>query len=177
MRGEGRYTAIARRLEGVHVTGYIVKDNCTGTEELLDKSIVERLALHKAVSNMTAQIYDDRIILKGFKCKLNQLPTCDEDGNISQIDNIRAESNEDMIITARIMDNKSVIGYMVSLIRNGKQIKEKALDRGIVLKLAQGGYITNARTQLACGNTVLRGVNCELSQLPIMKKAKKPVYT
>lgn len=166
MTREFRYIAIGRYTEGVNVLGYVLKELSSGSTALVCRQEVENLAINRLVSNISAQIYGGKIIMKGLNCKLSELTNYDSTGNIISKQSKKLENKEDIVISARIIEGKSTIGYVVTLRSNGIKCGEKRLSRDKVLELARNGYISNARVQMSNSKPVLRGVNCELAKLP-----------
>ncbi len=169
MAKEHRYMAVGRYIDGVNVLGYLLRDSHTQKVNLIDRKTVENLALNKLIGNITAQLYEGKVILKGVNCKLNTLPSCDHEGNIKSLSQIKIPLGDKLVITSRIMNKKNIIGYVIQLMCNGVQVDKKSISREDVLRLAKDGYITNARVQYFNRKPVLRGVNCDLAQLPIIK--------
>ena len=69
------------------------------------------------------------------------------------------------MLIAVIVKGRSAVGYVVQN-AGGAQ---KEIDRKTVLKMAQKGQIGNARAQLYNGQAILRGVGCDLRDLPIKR--------
>lgn len=170
MNREFRYIAIGRYTEGVNVLGYVLQDILTGNKALVSRQEVEMMAINRAIGNISAQVYDGKIIMKGLNCKLSELANYDSNGNIISRQSKKSENSEDIVITARIIEGKSTVGYVVALRNNGAKCEEKRVSREQILNLARRGYISNARVQMSNGKPVLRGVNCELAKLPSTKK-------
>lgn len=162
---EARYIVIGRYTEGVSILGYMVQDLATGEKAVLNRKNVEMLALNKNIENVTAQVYNGKVIMKGSNCKLSELPKYDKHGNLITATQKQPTVTEEIIITDRIGDGKTITGYVVALINNGVKCSEARLSREKVMELARDGKIANARVQMSNGKPVLRGVKCELAKL------------
>lgn len=164
-----KYEVIGRCTNGVNVHGYILLDIQTGTKRMFSRQEVEELALSKTIKNISAQFYGGRVIMKGIGCKLSSLPNYDTNCNILGNDENKQSNAEEIRICARVSSGKSTVGYVIGLFRNNKLIGYKELDRYSTIMLARDGKISNARVQMSVGKPVLRGVNCELTQLKTVK--------
>ena len=173
MLREYKYMAIGRYVEGVNVLGYVLRDMNNGTTGLVRRSEVEKLALDKMIGNIAAQVYNGKVIMKGQDCKLSELPNYDSEGTILDTRLKGCGNSEEIMLSARILDGKSTIGYTVSLVCNGVTVDNKQVTREKAIKLARNGYIANARVQMSNGKPILRGMNCDLAQLPILRKSDK----
>lgn len=162
---EARYMVIGRYTEGVNILGYMVQDMITGNAGICDRKHVEMMALNKTIENVTAQVYNGKVIMKGLNCKLSELPKYDKNGNLIVAAQKQPAVTEEIIITDRIGDGKTITGYVVALINNGVKCSEARLSRDKVMELARDGKIANARVQMSNGKPVLRGVKCELAKL------------
>lgn len=173
---------VGRCTSGVKVDGYVVKSIIDGTTKILSKEYVEQLALSKQINNCTAQIYDGKVYMKGVNCKLSELPTYTLDGQPyikSKKNNIRTQQTNNSTdikwntmrirIVGRIVSGKSVIGYNVE-IRTPQGITYERIEKGELLKLARDGHIDNARVQKFNNGLVLRGYECDLAKLPVIKE-------
>lgn len=163
------YMAIGRYCEGVSVLGYMLRNGSTGETKLYSREYVEELALTRQIGNIYAQNYKGKVILKGVDCRLTELPNYDKYGNMISQAVPNGERHEAIIVSGRVMEGKTTIGYVVSLICNGVTVGKKTLRKDKVIELARTGHIANMRVQMSNGNAVLRGHNCELAKLPIYK--------
>lgn len=161
-----RYTVTARYMDGVKVTAYHLVD-AYGNGRKVDRNVVAQLALDKLILNVSAQMYNNTIVIKGIKCKLTDLPVIDEiSGKIKgEQDNKSKQNVGKYSIIARILLGKSIYGYVLSNVNGDK----KKVSRDVVLNLARDGKIINARAQLYGGKMLLRGVGVELAQLPVIR--------
>lgn len=167
---EAKYNIIGRYSEGVSVLGYVMQDLNSGHTELFNRKAVEELALGKRINNVTAQVYEGKVIMKGIDCKLSNLPSYDKTGTIICKQNKEEERTEDIIIVGRLVKGKNAIGYKIALRNNGDTVNSKYISREKAVELAKQGYITNARVQMCNGESVLRGVSCDLAKLPSVRQ-------
>ena len=153
-----KYSIIARYMDGVRVIGYMLEDT-NGGHVRMSKQAVEKLALNKQIINCTAQRYDNGVVLKGIGCKISQLKniclSCKESKKVDK----RGE------IVKRVINGKNTIGYVI-LTYNGDS---KTISRDKTLEFARNGAFKNARAQMSKNEILLRGVNCELAKLPIVR--------
>jgi hypothetical protein len=160
-----RYTALARYIEKGNVTGYLVRDNIVRYEAVMPRNEVEDLALSRQVSNIMGQVYNGKVLLRGSKCKISELPTCTADGKIIKEKKPKKVAMATRII-ARITDKRTVIGYKVEVLEEGEVVETRAVSKDTVIQLIRKGFMQNARVQKVSGKDVIRGVNCEIAQLP-----------
>lgn len=172
INNEARLIAIGRYVHGVNVLGYMIKDIENNTSQLLPRSEVEDLAIHKKICNVTAQIYDGKVLIKGINCKLSSLPVYDDKGKLIDTKYKKEGLQEGLIVISRILKGKFTVGYTLALLTNGIKCGEKRLSKSDVIKLAEKGKIINLRVQKYNGKHVLRGVNCELAKLPSVQLNK-----
>ncbi len=170
MASRGLYIITGRCLEGVRVKGYVVKHIETGECKVISKADTEYLAQSKQIINCTGQVYEGKVVLKGTKCKLVDLPNYDLQGKLIQKDKSADNKNVPLLsIKARIVDGKNTIGYVIYGLTMSGESMEKKIERDKVLVLAREGKISNARVQMFNNKPLLRGVKCELAQLPVVR--------
>lgn len=160
-----RYVVIGRCVKGVNVAGYIIQDLEDGSRRLVERPMIEEMALNKVIKNVAAQVYEGRVAMKGIGCKLTSLPLYSTNGEIVNTAENSMKQREEMLLSNRIMDGKSTIGYTLALWINGVKCNEKRITRDTAVRLAQQGQISNVRVQRCNGQAILRGVNCDLSKL------------
>lgn len=171
------YTIIGRQTSGVEVTGYVVKENSTGAIKLIPKDGVYIMALSKQISNVTAQKFKDKIVMKGIGTKLSDLPKYDKDGRLIE----KAEKGNNnklrITITGKVVQGKGIVAYRVHYVNPSIQKSgDVILPKNKVFKYAKDGYITNARFQESNGKGILRGIDCRLASLPMVRLDKEPAY-
>lgn len=165
-----QYQIVGRYMNGSEVTGYYLQSIDTGKSGKFTKGQVCFLIGRKQVTNCTAQLYKDDVLLRGNGMSLNDLPIINEDGelrNSGNLGNIRkgtkaVDAVNMFTIVGAIKSGRNVVGYVVQ--NAGCGIKK--LRRDQVIKLAQQGKIGNARVQSYNGSLILRGVGCDLGDLP-----------
>lgn len=164
-----KYRVIGRCMNGVHAVGYVLQSLNSQQNSIVAKSVVDELALNRSIVNVTGQVYDGKVFLKGVKCKLIDLPNCTVDGKIITKDARSIEDKNTWNIIARIVNGKNIVGYRVAGVSTSGIEVEKNLSRDTIITLAKGGQIKNARVQMSNGKTLLRGNGCELAQLPSIR--------
>ena len=163
------YTIIGRIKEGTVVVGYVLRDNASGETSFFERNAVYKMAMNKEISDVTVQIYNNKVNMKGTKCAISSLPCYDRNGNLIEKANDSKEPKQYMFLNGRVMDGKSVIAYRIAVVENGKIVKQGIFDRKRVFDIARTGVITNVRYQQCNGVGILRGLNCKLSNLPVVK--------
>ena len=107
------------------------------------------------------------MLLRGEGISLESLPVIGDNGAMRNLSRVpKGKTAQDLVnmiqITARIMDGRRVIGYMVK--NYGGQ--EAKWSRNKVLEFAQNNKIVNAKAQTHNGKIILKGHNCDLTALP-----------
>lgn len=172
MSRECKYMAIGRYTKGVSVLGYMLQDINSGAVRMIERQMVEKIALNKQINNITAQLFDGKIVMKGINCKISALPNYDSSGRlVTKSDENNQRLNEVNII-GRLLDGKSTVGYILGITTNGVKCGEKCVSREKTLEIAKMGKISNARVQMSNDEAVLRGVGCKLAKLPSVKYSK-----
>ena len=161
------YKVIGRCLNGVKVLKYVLMNTSTNSINIVSKEQMEHLVINKRVVNCIGQYYCGKIIIKGIDCKLNQLPNYTLDGKlIDKKSSDKAKLEPNLYIKSRMVKGRKTIGYVVGLV--GQDIEYK-VEKNKVIHLARQGKVYNARVQKLNDKSLLRGVNCELSHLPVIQ--------
>ena len=164
-----KYEIIGRVSHGTSVVAYMVKDRANGTISKIEKGIIEQLALNKQVYNCQAQIYNDRVNMKGINCKISKLPKYDDNGNPIIIEETtKPKVVADLKLIGKVQSGRAISDYVViSLLEPTKKMK---VPKETVLQLALEGRVTNAKVQMNNGDMILRGSTGEsLSQLALYR--------
>lgn len=164
------YQIVGRYMSGKEVTAYHLQSLETGKDGKYTREQVAFLVGRDQVSNCEGQIYKDKVILRGKGMSLEDLPIQQEDGTLSRTDNIgkvrkgteAKDALTQVIIVGSLVRGRNVLGYVVQNAGGG----QKNLKRQDLLQLARDGRVGNARVQMYNGNYILKGVGCDLSQLP-----------
>lgn len=162
-----KYEIIGRVQHGTQVVAYKIKDRTDESESLINKAIVEELALNKQIYNCKAQVYNNIVNLKGISCKLNQLPRYNEDGTPIEEDNtVKKKVEADLTLIGKVQSGRIVSDYVLAPISDFS--KKMKVPKDLVLQLAQDGRIINAKVQMNNGKPILRGTNgISLTQLAL----------
>lgn len=167
------YTIVGRYMDGNTVTGYHLQALGQGKAGRYSREQVCFLVGRGQVNNCNGQIYKDKVILRGVGCNLDDLPVQQEGGDIRNTDSIgrvkkgtsAADVMSQLMLVGSIVQGKNTIGYIV---RNaGGATKNYRRDE--VIQLAKDGNIGNARVQSYQGKDLLRGVGCNLNDLPVKR--------
>ena len=164
------YQIVGRYMTGSDVTGYHLQSIDTGKSGKFTKDQVCFLVGRGQITNCTAQLYNDKVLLRGNGIKLDDLPVIREDGELRNSEGLgkirkgtsAIEAVEMFNIVGTIKAGSSVVGYVIQNAGGGiKRIKRPQL-----LQLASAGKIGNARVQNNNGEILLRGVGVNLDELP-----------
>lgn len=170
MEVKGEYVILGRCLNGVRVNAYVIKHTGTGVVSIVSKKETEYMAEKKQIINCTGQVYGGKILLKGTNCKLVDLPNYDLNGQLITKDkDISNKEIADLKIVARIVTGKNTVGYVIYKLDSNGNVDKRSIEREKVLVLAREGKIVNARVQMFNSKPLLRGVKCELAQLPVVR--------
>ena len=159
------FTLVGRQTSGTSVIGYMVMDNRTGKVQSVDKNTVYNLALNKRIEGVIAQEYMGRITMKGVHTKISSLPEYDKEGNLIKSTDI-SEGKKRLYITYKVIDGKTTLGYGVDLYNQGRIISKCVITREQLIQFARAGTVINARCQTSNGKDILRGVGCNIAELP-----------
>ena len=165
------YQIVGRYMDGKEVTGYHLQSIDNGKSGRYTKEQVCYLVGRGQVTNCTGQLYQDKVLLRGNGMSLEDLPVQYEDGgsrNMEQLGRVRKGTSAEQamtqfLIVGAIKSGRNTIGYVIQ--NAGSGIKK--VKRQQVVELAQAGRIGNARVQNYNGKLLLRGVGCNLDELPV----------
>lgn len=158
---------IGRCLDGVKVIAYVLVDEA-GKKAIVPKQDVENMVMNKGISNVTGQLYEGRVNLRGVGFKLVDLPKYDLHGVRLDEKAIKKARNV-YSLRAKIVKGREILGYVVQKIGDNGEYLEKKMKREEVMKLASEGKIANVRVQMNNGVSIMRGVARELEGLPAIK--------
>ena len=164
-----KYEIVGRVSHGTTVVAYMVKDRTAGTTSKIEKGIVEQLALNKQIYNCHAQLYNDRVNMKGINCKISKLPKYDDNGSLVVLEEpLKRKVIADLKLIGKVQSGRVISDYVVvSLLSPDKKMK---VPKETVLQLALEGRVTNAKVQMNNGEMILRGSTEEsLSQLALYR--------
>lgn len=164
------YQIIGRYMNGTEVTAYHLMSLESGKSGRYTREQVVFLVGRGQVTNCTGQLYQDKVLLRGNGCSLEDLPVQQEDGslrNSEQLGHIRkgttgTEAMQQLILIGCFVKGRNTVGYRVRNAGGG----EATLNREELLELARNGQIGNARVQQYNGKPILKGVGCDLKKLP-----------
>lgn len=165
------YQIVGRYMDGKEVTGYHMVRN-DGKTERYTKEQVYFLVGRDQVTNCEGQLYQDKVLLRGKGISLDNLPVVsDKDGSLSRTEGIgkikKGMSAQEVLtrlsIVSCLVNGRNTVGYTVQNIGG----QSKNLSRDDVYKLAASGKISNAKIQMYNGRPILRGVGCNITELPV----------
>lgn len=178
------YTMVGRYKQGNEVVAYHLQSLEQGKAGKFSREQVIYLIGRGQVSNCTAQLYKDGVIIRGVGMNLEELPVIQTDGNgNSSVRGVEGASIkksathqqilEQVAIVAEVKDGTKKWGFVV---RNNAGAT-KAFTRAQIVKLAEEGRISNARVQQDRGQTLLRGsAGTNLTALPSVQLSQmKPL--
>lgn len=166
-----QYQIVGRYMAGKEVTGYHLQSLENGKSGKFSREAVAYLVGRDQITNCKGQVYNQQLLLRGEGMSLEDLPVQQEDGMLTRTDSLghirrgtsAADAMTQVMLVAVVAKGRTAIGYYV---QNAGGAKQK-LDRATVMKMAQKGQIGNARVQLSNGQAILRGVGCDLRDLPV----------
>lgn len=167
-----QYEIIGRIVDGVQVISYILNDRTSGKHVIMNKSDVDKHAINKNIYNCIGQWYNDKILIKGINCKLNQLDKFDRNGN--RIEKAGTKSRDKIVptilIIGRVIDGRNLVSYVLKY-KDGNNLRTATVDKEKVVKLASEGKIINVTTQKLGDKTILRSTqeHSQLSKLPLYR--------
>ena len=168
----GEYRIVGRYMSGAEVNGYHLISNQTGAGQRFSREQVILLVGRGQISNCSASLSGDKVVLTGIGCELSKLP-------VQQEGKIEAKyTNGDMSTSVvglylekeivRDLNTDSTVGYVVRH-SNGKS---KNLSSDHVLELLQNDKFVNAKLAEVDGYYVLRDVNGNALTLPQVTAAE-----
>lgn len=151
---------VGRYMDGTSVVGYHVQNLESGKSHRYTKEQIIYLVGRGVITNCTAQIYKDKVLLRGVGMSLENLPVQKSDGSLSRTDNIgkvrkgtsAADAMQQVMIVGSVVRGNHTVGYTI---QNAAGYT-KQIDRGSALALAKAGKIGNARYQESNGRAILR---------------------
>ena len=153
-----KYEIVGRITDKTSVVAYMLLDRENNTTGMVEKAIVEQLALNKQIYNCNAQIYNNTVNLKGINCKLSKLPRYTVEGAIiEEVEKPKQKCKADLRLVGKIQSGKTVTKYLLININNPQGYLE--LDRNMVIQLAKAGRIANVKSQMNGGEAMLRGTS------------------
>ena len=160
-----KYEIVGRIQHGTSVMAYMVKDRVENSTSIIEKGIVEQLALNKQIYNCNAQLYGNIVNMKGVNCKLNQLPKYTETGDlVPEEEKPKKKAPADLKLIGKVQTGRTITDYVVVALKDTS--KKMKVPKETVLQLAQEGIILNAKVQMNNGELMLRGnYGVNLSQL------------
>lgn len=160
-----KYEIVGRIQHGTSVMAYMVKDRVENSTSIIEKGIVEQLALNKQIYNCNAQLYGNIVNMKGVNCKLNQLPKYTETGDlVPEEEKPKKKVPADLKLIGKVQTGRTITDYVIVALKDTS--KKMKVPKETVLQLAQEGRILNAKVQMNNGELMLRGnYGVNLSQL------------
>lgn len=165
-----QYQIVGRYMDGKEITGYHLQSMESGKAGKYTKEQVCYLVGRDQVTNCSGQIYQDKVLLRGVGISLDSLPVQQEDGSLSRTENVgkvrRGSTGADVMtqfmLIGCITEGRYTVGYVIQNAGGG----QTQISREQLINLAKQGKIGNARVQQYQGKMILKGVNCDLNQLP-----------
>lgn len=164
------YQIVGRYMDGKEVTAYHLQSLDTGKAGRYTREQVAYLVGRGQVTNCEGQIYQDKLLLRGKGISLEELPVQQENGDLTRADSlgkIRRGTNAhdaltQVMIIGSIVRGRNVLGYVIQNAGGG----QARVERDRLIEMARAGRVGNARVQMYNGKPILKGVGCDLSQLP-----------
>ena len=164
------YQIVGRYMDGKEVTAYHLQSVDTGKSGKYTKEQVYYLVGRGQITNCEGGLYKDKVLLRGVGVSLDDLPVQQEDGSLRRTDNIgkvrkgtsAADAMTQFMIVGTLVSGRNTVGYVI---RNAGGATTN-VNREQLLALASQGRIGNARVQNYNGKKLLRGVGCNIDELP-----------
>ena len=161
------YQIVGRYMSGKEVTAYHLQSISTGKGGRYTREQVAYLVGREQITNCMAQIYKDKLLLRGKGINLDDLPVQQERKDIDphaprSEAGSRSQTMGKLLLVKAIKSGRNTVGYVVQNDGCGT----KRVKRQQVIELAKAGKIANARVQNYNGKELLRGFGCNLDQLP-----------
>lgn len=151
-----KYEIVGRILHSTSVISYMVKDRTDGKLNMIEKGIVEQLALNRQIYNCNAQIYGNIVNMKGVGGKLNQLPKYDDEGRLlPEPEKPKPKLPADLKLVGKVQSGRAISDYIVVALKDTSKLMK--IPKETVIQLAQDGRILNAKVQMNNGVKMLRG--------------------
>lgn len=164
------YQIVGRYMNGKNVVGYDIKNNETGKVIKCSKNQVFYLVGSEQITNCTGQIYGTSVILRGKGMSLDDLPV-----KVVPLKEVKSEELQVNNEQSKVTNKKTI----TTVYKQGRNVIEVDLtsSEGTVEKCsyanlierARNGEIANARAQKYQDRYILRGVGCNLSELPVVQ--------
>lgn len=164
------YQIVGRYMDGKEVTAYHLQSLDSGKAGRYTREQVAYLVGRGQVTNCEGQIYQDKLLLRGKGISLEELPVQQENGDLTRADSlgkIRRGTNAhdaltQVMIVGSLVRGRNVLGYIIQNAGGG----QAKVERDKLIEMARAGRVGNARVQMYNGKFILKGVDCDLSQLP-----------
>lgn len=165
-----QYQLVGRYMDGNNVVGYHLQDLTTGKSGRFDRETMSFLVGRGSVTNVKGRIYQGKVLFDGVGMRISDLPVVNERTNqVKNNDNIRNIRGQDvqskfeqLMLVGVLKSGRTPVAYVLRNQGGGT----KQVSRDEILALAKAGKISNVRVQQWQGKLLLRGYNCDLSDLP-----------
>lgn len=164
------YQIVGRYMDGKEAVAYQLQSIDSDKSAQFTREQVCYLVGRDQVTNCEGQLYNGKVLLRGKGVNFDNLPTKQIDGefkNTESLGRIRKDATAEQVMNQFMLigtmkQGNNTIGYIVKNAGNAT----KRLSRAKILELAEQGRIGNARVQRYNGQLLLRGVNCNIDELP-----------
>ena len=168
------YQIVGRYMDGKAVTAYHLQSLETGKAGKYTREQVAYLVGRDQVTNAEAQIYQDKLLLRGKGMSLDDLPVQQENGTLSRTENIGkvrkgvtgGDAMTQVLLVGSVKAGTRTLGYVIQNAGGGKSV----IKRDELIEMARTGRVGIARVQQYNGKYILKGVNCDLSKLPVIDR-------
>lgn len=165
-----QYQLVGRYMDGGSVVGYHLQDLMTGKSGRFDRETMCFLVGRGSVTNVKGRMYQGKVLFDGVGMKISDLPVVNEGTNQlrrgQNIRNVRGQGVQDkleqLMLVGVLKSGRTPVAYVLRNQGGGT----KQVSRDEILALAKAGKISNVRVQQWQGKLLLRGYNCDLSDLP-----------
>ena len=174
MANKTLYALVGRYMKGSEIEAYHLQSIDTGKSGKFSKEQLCYLIGRGQVTNCTAQLYKDSVLIRGNGIEISSLPVVrtGEDGSytVSNSQNNRKRITEQqaldsLTVIARVDNGQKKYGYLV---QNYGGVR-RAVTKEQLTELASRGIVTNARVQQYNGAPLLRAYGCKFGDLPVVQ--------
>lgn len=164
------YQIVGRYMDGKEVTAYHLQSLENEKSGRYTREQVAYLVGRGQVTNCDGQLYQDKVLLRGKGISLEELPVQQENGELTRAGNLgkirrgtdAGDAMTQVLIVGSIVRGRNVLGYVIQNAGGG----QTDISRDKLIEAARQGRVGNARVQMYNGKPILKGVGCDLSQLP-----------
>ena len=165
------YQIVGRYLDGNKTVAYHLQDMDAGIDKKYTREQVYYLIGRGQITNCEAQIYQDKVLLRGVGMSLKDLPAVQiETGELSNTESVghvrRGATPEEVMTQFNLVGIVTVDGKLAGYTISNSAGQTIDVKREKIIELAQEKKLGNATVQNYKGRVIIRGKGIKLSELP-----------